>query len=1369
MAPLTGPNYIVKLTLDKCEISAQVDTGSVVSLVTSDFVKNVLKKNIRPMSELGDVETKFITANGDLLVYVGFITCSMRLQNVSGVFEVILLVVPNDGPDNVLLGTNVLSLLNSHIVKDSSLLHCVNLCKKFQKFGFVKMSSKRVITRNTVQFATARLQVEPAPFIRTVLLTPTNSAEAVNRLQFANICCNIPANESSVEVPFKVANSSTQNITLRNQFPVYNVSNIEKIGSADTDCDPRKATLPDDDFLDLFDIDFNDYSLQQQQQIKTLLLKYKKLFALNSHQLGKLEGFEYHIDLVDNTPVKQRYRPVHPRYYDKLQAQLQVMLQTGVIKECTSPWASPITIAEKADGDIRICIDFRVVNSKCKKDAKPIPRIDEVLQWLAGNSFFSCTDLMSGYWQVPLDKESQELTAFTAGSEQLYSFQRVPFGHTSSGNFFQRAMEDVLKSLIFKHCIVYLDDICIISKDFDGHCKSVDLVFDRLMNSGLKLKPKKCKLFKRQLKFLGHLVTEEGIKCDPEKTQLIRDWEEPKSTRDCRRFLGVIGYYRKFVSDFSRRAAPITDLLKGKTVKRGSHRKFVPVPFVWGEAQRNSFLDLKQTLLDDIVLMYPDYSRGFILEIDASRAGYGAVLSQEIDGKRRPVAFGSRKTSLPETAYPAHKLEFAALRWAVCQRFREYLHHSTVDIYTDSNPVVYILKKMEIDAVSQRWCAELARYDFKIHYRSGKTNTVADSLSRMTEPAQVDKTVIKKWCEDLVVSEHDTTYTTNSVKVLVNPVVKALLSSCSDSTPVEEQCYVSSEQNQTNNRETESDVLDKVDLIVDCSDHLNLQSLQDNDDNIQFVIRHIVSNPNITYKDVRDQSHFVKNLFKKRDRLLIEDGLLYKQRAKNGVINKQIVVNDSCVDVFIDMYHNKQSHLGQERTLSLIADRFYWPRMVKDVSQAVRLCTTCSARKVKHSINKTQMFHRPLPKCPMDVISMDHLTIDSRDGQLKVLTIVDEYSKYLWIIPVKRENAAMTVDAILNNVFLKYGMPNIIHSDQGKAFNNRLVQKLVKTCGIQQTLSTPGWSQGNPIAERCNSVILDMLGTLRPAEKTRWHRHCDYIAYSYNTSIHTATGFSPYFLMYGRHPRLIGDALLNVKMSQPSHDSVDRFVSNLRKAYANCTRKLEQQRTKYKKYYDGKIFRNVRNLKPDDIVLVKNERPFNKIDDRWKADPHIVVCQPNVDIPVYKVKDMETNAIRNKHRNQLLPVYRAERIVPPVKQRQQQLRKEKRIIAETSEYDTCESESESASAVRLGFRTSGGDADPVMSPSDAFIHTPVSHSSSGRVHQSSADDVTPNNQASDVTSPSEVDSSSEEDNVFVPRRSRRKIKFTDRYSPSNYP
>ena len=254
-------------------------------------------------------------------------------------------------------------------------------------------------------------------------------------------------------------------------------------------------------------------------------------------------------------------------------------------------------------------------------------------------------------------------------------------------------------------------------------------MFSRLYEAGLRLKAKKCHLFQHEVKFLGFLVTPQGIKTDPDKTLLIKNWPVPTTTREVRQYLGIVSYYRKFIPQFSKTATPLTELLKGKLVNRGNHKMFVPVEFMWTDRQQSAFEELRRALLEDVCLNHPDFSQPFVLEIDASRGALGAVLSQEVNGQLRPIAFASRKTNSAESNYPAHRLEFLALKWAVTTKFRDYLQYSPCKVLTDNNPLLYILNKLDIDAVSQRWIAELSKYDFQIVYRTGKSNTAADSLS----------------------------------------------------------------------------------------------------------------------------------------------------------------------------------------------------------------------------------------------------------------------------------------------------------------------------------------------------------------------------------------------------------------------------------------------------------------------------------------------------------------------------------------------------------------------------------------------------------------------------------------------------------------
>ena len=1011
-------------------------------------------------------------------------------------------------------------------------------------------------------------------------------------------------------------------VVLQKNMHIYNIVSIDSACSVQSaDDDPRNVSMLDKDFVSLFDINYDKFTQEEADGIKHMLLKHKSLFAFNDHQLGCLKDVKYHMELIDPTPVKQRYRPLHPNLRDQVHKQLQTMLQSGVISESTSPWNSPLVVAKKKDGSLRLCVDFRCLNAQAKKDAKPLPRIDDTLSLLNGNSFFSSLDLISGYWQLMLDDESKPLTAFSAGSETLYEFNRVPFGYSSSGMCFQRSIEAVLKDVMYTHCLVYLDDILVKSPDLKSHLHSLDLVFTRLSDSGLKLKPKKCDLFTNEVKFLGFLVSPDGIHPDPDKTTLIKEWAVPDSTKAVRQYLGIIGYYRKFIPKFSLKAAPLTELLKGKLVKRGNHKTFVPVQFYWTETQQQSFEELRRVLLEEVCLTHPDFNLPFTLEIDASRGALGAVLSQEKDGKLRPIAFASRKTNTAESNYAAHRLEFLALKWAVTNKFKDYLQYAPFKVLTDNNPLLYILRKLDIDAVSQRWAAELSKYDFEIIYRSGKSNTAADSLSRLTTPTK-DNDALLSWC-------HEKSHTVN-----------AILQGSSESK--DELIHHDA------NDETEV-LLEKAKLMVGPNQILDWKQIQASDLDIQFVINHVVNNGSIKYKDVKKTSRIVKSLYKMRSSLYIRNGLLFRQITPrpHETVYQQLILNHTCLPVLFFYYHEQQGHLGEDRTLQLFRERFYWPKMSYHVRNLVKCCSQCQARKTLPTKHKEEMYHRPLTSNPMDTIAMDHLIITKQGDQTQVLTVVDEFTKYLFIIPVRSIRASATVEYIINNIFMKYGYPRVIHSDNGTSFSNKVMAELCKISGIQQTFSTPRHSQGNAICERANSVILNLFGTLPANQKKNWHKHCDVMAYCYNSSVHSSTGFSPFYLMYGRKPRLVGDAILQVEF-EPNSNVNKNHTKNLRLAHDLCRQKLIQERLKFKNIYDQK-HHTIATLDKGDIVLHRNYQMKSKIDNRWEDSPYVVLSQPDKDVPVYKVKELNTDIIRICHRNQLLAMFQCENGVDVVK------------------------------------------------------------------------------------------------------------------------
>ncbi len=416
------------------------------------------------------------------------------------------------------------------------------------------------------------------------------------------------------------------------------------------------------------------------------------------------------------------------------------METAGVIRPSKSPYASPVVVVTKKDGSLRLCIDYRKLNSCSTRDAFPLPRIDEALEALGQAKYFSTLDLTSGYWQVEVAEQDKHKTAFSTPMG-LFEANRMPFGLQNAPSTFQRLMTSCFGDLNFTHLLIYLDDIIIFSKSFNEHLARLQLVFDRLREHGLKLKPSKCQLVRKEVQYLGHLVSAEGIRTDPEKISKVKNWERPTNRMEVLRFLGFAGYYRRYVKGYSNLAAPLYRLTSGdpRKKKRGTQKSPGPdQPFLWTAECEEAFQSLKKELISAPVLGYPDYSQPFLLQTDASGMGLGAVLVQVQDGVERVIAYASRGLSPPETRYPAHKLEFLALKWAVTDKFHDHLYGRKFSVLTDNNPLKYVMTSSKLDATGQRWVSQLSTFDFDIQYRRGQDNSNADALSRMSNQKVVE-------------------------------------------------------------------------------------------------------------------------------------------------------------------------------------------------------------------------------------------------------------------------------------------------------------------------------------------------------------------------------------------------------------------------------------------------------------------------------------------------------------------------------------------------------------------------------------------------------------------------------------------------------
>ena len=456
---------------------------------------------------------------------------------------------------------------------------------------------------------------------------------------------------------------------------------------------------------------------EQQEDLHKLLEEYQDVFSKQGDPISSTSMVEHEIHTTGR-PIKQPFRRQNPIIREIEQQQVKEMLRDGVIRPSSSPWASPVVMVKKKDGSMRFCVDFRQMNDATIKDAHPLPRIDDTLESLYGAQYFTTLDLKSGYWQVPITEEDKEKTAFRTSSGQLYEFNQLPFGLCNTPATFSRLMDRTLAGLAWNICLYYLDDIIVFSATWAEHLQRLKAVFERLRRANLKLGAKKCTLAAREVSFLGYKVTPDGLEPEPRLMEAISKLPPPINVAEVRSFLGLVGYYRRFVEKFFDKAAPLNALLRREQAWK------------WTEDCQEAFETLKGEIAARPVSAYPDFSKPFRLYTDASNIGLGAILAQKQQGKEKIICCASRTLNNAESNYSTTKKECLAVVWGV-QVFRPFLVATHFEILTDHYALQWLRSMKSTSAILHRWAAALEDYRFMILHRPGKLQGHVDALSRL--------------------------------------------------------------------------------------------------------------------------------------------------------------------------------------------------------------------------------------------------------------------------------------------------------------------------------------------------------------------------------------------------------------------------------------------------------------------------------------------------------------------------------------------------------------------------------------------------------------------------------------------------------------
>ena len=839
----------------------------------------------------------------------------------------------------------------------------------------------------------------------------------------------------------------------------------------------------------------------------------------------------------DAHPFRQQLRRQPISVTDVIDKQVQQMLETGVIEPSTSPWVSNVVMVKKKDGTMRFCVDYRQLNKLTRKDAYPLPRIDSCLDAMAGSRFFSTFDLRSGYHQLRVCEADSDKTSF-ATRTGTYRFRRLPFGLCNSGSTFQRVMDIAMRGLNFTLCLVYLDDIIVYSPTVEEHMSRLEALFDRLRQAGLKLKPSKCELVRTTVDFLGHRVSGDGVSTAPSKIEAVVAWPVPCNVTEVRAFLGLCGYYRRFVCNFANIAAPLHALT--------GHNQ----TFRWTVQCQEAFDSLKAALSSSPVLVMPDDTGRFILDTDASGSSLGAVLSQVQEGRERVVAFGSRVLSKTEKNYCVTRRELLAVVTFV-RFFKQYLLGRNFLIRTDHSCLRWLRHTPEPIGQQARWCSILEEFDFEIEHRPGKSHGNADALSRRP-------------CRQCGAGEDRVPGQVRAVKpVPLIPVVQGL-----------------DQEQMAKDYETDPQLAEFYNLKSTCEE---CPAITDRSG----------------FSGVTKTLCMEWDRFKIEDGVLFRKWWVFGKGSDRWQLIPPSFCREKILDVVHAGFGG--GHLGVRKMRARLQQQCFWPGWQRDVESFCSRCPACASyfRGTPPRRGKLQLapVGEPWERLAIDITGPHPV---SATGFRFLLTGIDLFTKWAFAIPCRNHEAQTVARLLVEQVFTIFGPPAQLLSDRGPEFESNLMKELCIGFGIDKIRTTAYKPSTNGAVERFHRTLNSMLGKVISRSQRDWDLHVPYVLSAYRSSVHEATGFSPNYLMFGRELRVPIELVVGFPVEetgQEFNEVVSQRLDRFRDAYKLAREHLGQTAQRMKRTYDLRV--REKDYKPGDRVWLFSPRKFVGLSSKW--------------------------------------------------------------------------------------------------------------------------------------------------------------------------